>query len=358
MNGDITLKGTHHTAECKMFGKGDSLYRVSFEIDDSFTEVKSHAAEIEMLCVLDGCIEGDEPYIAVQCDDEVYGAVGLFEEKGSIDDAIELTPLSGRFLFKAKKEYYSETDRSMMYFYGFIGLADEYDCNGLCLVYPKEYVGTENERFLMKVLDDAAASYKEELISGSPEPREDTALPAPTEKKLTAKKIARGAVKTASVIRKIRIGISIAAILGILIYLLIGKIADSFSKHHFIAVNSNVDIISEFTQEEQNDILEAFDVVIPESESGARLASFMRNNRYGDLTGYVIEIDGVKDYGGFFSANSGRNMGASLNETDPRENKSPEYYYITYNEGPASHIKVPDDVHERIAELFDEMYKK
>ena len=36
---------------------------------------------------------------------------------------------------------------------------------GLCINYPKEYEGTENERLLLKVLDEAAASYKEEPLT-------------------------------------------------------------------------------------------------------------------------------------------------------------------------------------------------
>ena len=36
--------------------------------------------------------------------------------------------------------------------------------NGICLVYPKSYVGTKDEKKLMQVLDEVAESYKEENI--------------------------------------------------------------------------------------------------------------------------------------------------------------------------------------------------
>ena len=41
--------------------------------------------------------------------------------------------------------------------------------NGLCMVYPKEYAGTENERKLLQVLEEAAESYLEEKKSVSRE---------------------------------------------------------------------------------------------------------------------------------------------------------------------------------------------
>ena len=51
--------------------------------------------------------------------------------------------------------------QDMMDFYGFELEDKEYwDKAGLCLVYPKEYLGTENERKLMNVLDEAAKSFK------------------------------------------------------------------------------------------------------------------------------------------------------------------------------------------------------
>ena len=42
--------------------------------------------------------------------------------------------------------------------------------NDLCMVYPKEYTGTENERKLMQVLEEAAESYCEEnrVYAGNP----------------------------------------------------------------------------------------------------------------------------------------------------------------------------------------------
>ena len=86
-----------------------------------------------------------------------YCVIEEYQENGTIEDAICIEPLEEKFLFKAKKEYYGD----VMYFYGFELEDKEYwDKAGLCLVYPKEYLGTENERKLMHVLDEAAKSFE------------------------------------------------------------------------------------------------------------------------------------------------------------------------------------------------------
>lgn len=55
-------------------------------------------------------------------------------------------------------EYFDD----MMYFYAFNAndKDDFLDMTGLCLVYQKEYVGTENEKKLMSVLDNAAKTFE------------------------------------------------------------------------------------------------------------------------------------------------------------------------------------------------------
>ena len=59
-------------------------------------------------------------------------------------------------MFRAKRDYYGD----MMYFYGFELEGEEYwDKAGLCLVYPKEYVGTKEEEKIMQILDEAAKSF-------------------------------------------------------------------------------------------------------------------------------------------------------------------------------------------------------
>lgn len=140
----------------------DEYIGYGYVVDKAFKAAKSHAAEAELLCTYApndeyGC-EGAIPYIAVQIDDVVYCAIDEYKRNKSFEGAIALEPLEGMFMFRAKKEYYDD----MMYFYGVeLDESEYWDMAGLCLVYPKEYVGTENEEILMQVLDKAAQSFQE-----------------------------------------------------------------------------------------------------------------------------------------------------------------------------------------------------
>lgn len=163
----IVLAPSSHMVEDEIYGdetaEGEyTVYRMSFQINDSFKEAESHAGEIEMLnTYAPGSEYGEEgsyPYLAVQIDDPVYMAVEEFKETGTFTGAMEITPLSGKFYFKAKMEYYG----NIMYFYGMDRCDGYWENNGLCMVYPKAYMGTENEQKLIQVLDEAAESYCEE----------------------------------------------------------------------------------------------------------------------------------------------------------------------------------------------------
>lgn len=156
-----------HIVEDVVYGDetedGDYIsYRISFKVNDAFKEANSHAGEVEMLNTYapesEYGREGTFPYLAIQFDDTVYMAVEEFKEKGTFTGAMEITPLSGKFYFKAKVEYYGY----IMYFYGLDRCEGSWENNGLCMVYPKEYAGTENEIRLMQILDEAAESYQEE----------------------------------------------------------------------------------------------------------------------------------------------------------------------------------------------------
>lgn len=157
---NIVIAATSRTVQEYAYGD-DNTYDVSFKINDSFKSAESHAGEVEMLYTYapnaEYGEEGTYPYIAVQLDDDVYNAVDQFKEKGSFTGAMDLIPLSGKFYFKAKMNYFNY----IMYFYGIDRCDGAWKNNGLCMVYPKTYVGTETERKLMSVLDEVANSYCE-----------------------------------------------------------------------------------------------------------------------------------------------------------------------------------------------------
>lgn len=161
---DIILAASYHRVEDVEYGDGDSRYQISFQLNDAFKEAKSHAAEVMMLNTYapeaEYGSEGAIPCVAIIADDKVYCAVEEFKEKGTAAGCTEVTALSGKFYFKAKREYFGD----MMYFYGLDRCDGFWENQGICIVYPKAYVGTENERKMMKVLDEAADSYQEERI--------------------------------------------------------------------------------------------------------------------------------------------------------------------------------------------------
>ena len=162
----IELSGTSHLVEHVFKGADDSKYRMYFQIDDNFCKFKSHTWSEFLLHLYAPGYGIDAKRMAKEttfprfsmlpCDDEVSKAIREFLSKGKFKGAIELVPISGTFLFKAKKEYHG----NMMYFYAG-GVVKNI---GLCMTYPMSYVGTDNEKKLISVLDAIADSYKEERI--------------------------------------------------------------------------------------------------------------------------------------------------------------------------------------------------
>ena len=138
----------------------DEYIGYGYVVNKAFKPAKSHAGEAELLCTYapsdEYGKEGNLPCIAVQTDDEVYCAVEEYKESKMFDGAISIEPMEGKFMFRAKRDYYGD----MMYFYGFELEGEEYwDKAGLCLVYPKEYIGTKEEEKLIHILDEAAKSF-------------------------------------------------------------------------------------------------------------------------------------------------------------------------------------------------------
>ena len=138
----------------------DEYIGYAYDVDRSFKQAKSHAGEVELLCTYapdkEYGSEGSIPCIALVDDDSVFSAVDEFIESGKVDNAAELTPLTGKFIFKAKVEYYGD----IMYFYAFVHNSEYRMQAGLCLIYPENYSGTEDEKNLIKVLDAAAESFR------------------------------------------------------------------------------------------------------------------------------------------------------------------------------------------------------
>jgi len=151
---NVVLSGVKHTIE-------DDIWEISYEIDDTFKQTKSHAAEVEALAVYaygrDEWTEADEPSVSILTDDLILEAIEEYQETGTFKNALKFEPVEGMFLFKAVTEYFDQ----LLYFYAFETERDEDIWQlALCMFYSKEYADTENERILMRVLDEAADSFR------------------------------------------------------------------------------------------------------------------------------------------------------------------------------------------------------
>lgn len=163
MGGRLQLSGTKHWVTASGYAD-DSEYEMKFYIDKVFENVDSCACEIEMVYVYapnkQNVDEAAKPYVAIFLENFAYQAVEEYKNGRKVSGVTDLTPLNGRFYFKAKKEYHGD----MIYFYGFDRLGGFWQNNALGVVYPKAYVGTVDETKVMKMLDEIADSYTETKI--------------------------------------------------------------------------------------------------------------------------------------------------------------------------------------------------
>ena len=138
----------------------------SFDIPTAFGEFESHA-EPEMCC-MPGLDPNDEssfdlkkPIVCVTPEDFAWDLLDEFELQGTVSSAKEFTRVDMKyFKFKAKADYYKD---QLVYWYGGSLMNDTF--RGLALIYGKELAGTARERGLMQILDNAANSYSETVLS-------------------------------------------------------------------------------------------------------------------------------------------------------------------------------------------------
>ena len=150
----IVLSGVMHTIDDEM--------GYAYEIDDTFRQTKSHAAEVETLAVYafgkEDWTEADQPSVFVLTDDRILEAIEEYKEKGTVSDVLQYEAADGMFLFRAVMEYYGDR----ICYYAFEMEREEAEWQlGLCMMYPKEYENTENEAVLKRVLDEAAKTFRQ-----------------------------------------------------------------------------------------------------------------------------------------------------------------------------------------------------
>ena len=162
-NGKVILAPTSHLVEDEFDG-----VTISFKLNDSFVHMESHAMEVPIVEVYapgcdpeyDDIDEATFPSICLLCEDVAYEACESFKETGAVPDALECQALKGIFKFRAKLKY---DNGLLIYMYGFDMADGAWENTALCVIYPKEYEGTDDEKRLITVLDEAARSYKERV---------------------------------------------------------------------------------------------------------------------------------------------------------------------------------------------------
>lgn len=147
------------------------------------------------------------------------------------------------------------------------------------------------------------------------------------------------------------------------------------SPKHLLQWAATDKMLIDFTDEEEKKILNCFNVVIPELEENAHVHSFYFDEEITKGShvqpemismNFVLEIDGVKDYEAFFSANAARIddngiKGKSWNEI--LNLYPPEYeYYLTYFESFKFYSDCQSDQEEEemavaLKSLYNEIYE-
>ncbi len=79
--------------------------------------------------------------------------------------------------------------------------------------------------------------------------------------------------------------------------------ADPSDKKHIIDFYDEDDCVCDFSGEESKELLQIFNITIPDNENNAYIHSLARVEGDNSVT-FFLNIDGVADYGAFFAANS------------------------------------------------------
>ena len=126
--------------------------------------------------------------------------------------------------------------------------------------------------------------------------------------------------------KKIFIARVIISIILMIIFMIIGVylLISNMTQHHFHGAPKYM--LSNLDDKEQAEILDAFDLTIPENEAKAYVYSFSYGAVDERLYSYTVEIAGVKDYEGFYAANRQQK---SFNETTSNF-RTDRSYYIVY----------------------------
>ncbi len=129
------------------------------------------------------------------------------------------------------------------------------------------------------------------------------------------------------------------------------------AQKHIISFYDEAEWIGDFSDEESEDLLRLFSVIIPESEETAYIHSLGRIDGDASVM-YFIEIGGVVDYDNFFAENAGdpyESGTLTLSTNEIYGNRETDYY-ITYSQHfRKSQVANPEEANV-IFEALDDIY--
>lgn len=159
-------------------------------------------------------------------------------------------------------------------------------------------------------------------------------------------------MKLRQISRKIFIARVVFSIIMVLVLIAIGIyfLIRSMTQHHFHEAPEYM--LCDLTAEEQSEILDMFGLTIPENEENAYVYSFSYGVVDERLFGYDIEIAGVEDYEGFYSANP---ENRSFNETTSNF-RTDRTYYIVYSGSVDTLMKKYQ--HDKYSALYNKIYDR
>ena len=146
-------------------------------------------------------------------------------------------------------------------------------------------------------------------------------------------------------------GITIFTVLGLLVTLTQAglKIHDFYKNRemrHFFG--DSAQYITDLSAEEQAELLQIYNVRIPESEKDANISAFGKAEQNGNYCVCFIEFDGVDSFRAFYDANAHRDP--SINHST----NSDDDMYLIY----AERIMPKDEEKQHFSELFDSYSEK
>lgn len=151
--------------------------------------------------------------------------------------------------------------------------------------------------------------------------------------------------------KKRGITISIFTILGLIVTITQAgmKIHDFYKKRemqHFFG--DSAQYITDLSADEQAELLQIYNVTIPESEKDAYISAFGKAEQNGNYCVCFIEFDGVDSYQAFYDANTHRDP--SINQTTNIKGET----HLIY----AERILPRDKEKQKYSELFDSYSEK